>query len=199
MKNALNTAGDVCISELFNSVYKLTDEYCSGCNQHDYIVDYSDDVNILKTAVKSPMFLSDERIRHITSNKNEMVIYSDNDDIAILEYLSSKGLDIAVVDDVTKYVDADIDKDNTKLLIIDFKDYLRLFSKNNNYYTSGGVAFFINGNAKMTERILSMRSKMNNTLILVSDDDVFIPTYNKNLSEIIDGICIRFSLLKGAD
>ena len=199
MRNALNSAGDVCISELFNSVYKLTDEYCSGCNQHDYIVDYSDNFDMLKKAVKSPTFLSDKRIRNITSNKNEMVIYSDHDENAILEYLSLKGLDVAVVDDVTKYTDANFDKDNTKLLIVDFKDYLRLLSKNNYYYTSGGVAFFANGNIKMIERILSMRSKMDNTIILVCDDDVFIPIYNKNLSEIIDGTCVKFSLLKGAD
>ncbi len=195
MRNALNSAGDVCISELFNSVYKLTDEYCSGCNQHDYIVDYSDNFDMLKKAVKSPTFLSDKRIRNITSNKNEMVIYSDHDENAILEYLSLKGLDVAVVDDVTKYTDANFDKDNTKLLIVDFKDYLRLLSKNNYYYTSGGVAFFANGNIKMIERILSMRSKMDNTIILVCDDDVFIPIYNKNLSEIIDGTCINFRLL----
>ena len=128
-----------------------------------------------------------------------MVIYSDHDENAILEYLSLKGLDVAVVDDVTKYTDTNFDKDNTKLLIVDFKDYLRLFSKNNYYYTSGGVAFFVNGNIKMIERILSMRSKMNNTIILICDDDTFIPTYNKNLSEIIDGTCVKFSLLKGAD
>lgn len=197
IKSALNKASRVCISDLFNSAYKLTDEYCSGCNSHEDIIGSAVRGKSLKLAVESPISAISDEMKEFTDNQKEMMIYSEGQNDYLFSSLSDKGLDIAVVNDVAEFRKYTSCKDNTTLNVISFERFFELFSERNYFYTSGSIAFFIEDNQRLVERILSIRSKAKGMLIYIVNSDIFIPSYNKNLSEIVNGACINSNVLRG--
>ena len=197
IKSALNKASRVCISDLFNSAYKLTDEYCSGCNSHEDIIGSAVRGKSLKLAVESPISAISDEMKEFTDNQKEMMIYSEGQNDYLFSSLSDKGLDIAVVNDVAEFRKYTSCKDNTTLNVISFERFFELFSERNYFYTSGSIAFFIEDNQRLVERILSIRSKAKGMLIYIVNSDIFIPSFNKNLSEIVNGACFNVNLLKG--
>lgn len=197
IKSALSKSSRICISDLFNSVYKLTDEYCAGCNSHENVIDCTNDGRVLKLTVSNPVAYVSDSMRSFSDEQKEMMIYSQEQDDYLYEFLSEKGLDIAVVKDVDKFRTCNASKNNSTLNIISYTDFFALVSERNNYYTSGSIAFFIDDDQITVERILTIREKLSGVLIYISPSDIYVPSVNKYLSEVINGSCLYAGLLKG--
>lgn len=196
MKNALENSEKRCLAELFTKTYKLTEEYCAGCNAHRNIIDEEDHNNVIMLPVKTPLSKPAVSISALMPEKNELLVYAKDSIGECTEYLAKAQADVIVYSDPTDIRSIALCGNNKTLLVIDYSTFLNLCSKQNNYYLSGSVILIMRGMESRCKRIMASARKLPCKLIYVTEDDFFVSGSEKRLSEIVDGPSISFNLLE---
>ena len=191
MKNALKNINRECLSELFNSIYNLTEEYCSGCNCH-YDINFEPSIKIpLKKSLKTGYTEISPKILDLIGNSPEMLILADSNVEQLIKSFIEYGINIIVIPDKLKldFSEVDVNKENTTVQIMDFNEFRKLDSSSNGYYLSGSVLFILDNSLTYAKTALTVKSNSNLKRIYIAETDIYIPGRNKTISEIINGLC----------
>jgi len=191
IKNALDSVGRECWSEMFNAEYNLTDEYCAGCNCHKDINDGGHSDFPLKRKIELQTKKINENIKNLTDNSPNLLIQYSSDIHGLIDGLINKGTDVIVVPD-NMMIDCMhfMSNDSSTVNIMNYYEFFKL--KENSYFLCGTLAIVYEENNKNNERIINTVRKMNLSsiklcLIHLIQRDFVISSNGKYISELIDG------------
>lgn len=192
MKKNLQKVGKSCWSSMFNKIYRKTDEYCAGCNEHIETIDFEDSKS-LKKNIDFPLACIGKEIKDFSYGSKRMLIINKADILSSFVQIIEKGIDVIVADNgfISQLINENITC-NSSLLYCNYMDFFEL-TTSNKYFVSGSIAFYIPENDYIRKKIISIIE--NNTkkyeieYILVADTDYYLSFKNKNLSEVINGPC----------
>ena len=180
-----------CWSSMFNEVYTLTDEYCAGCNYHNKPI-LGDKASFpLKKPIPFPVRHINERVSRMMNHMEEMLIINENEDRLLIRFLAASGVDMIVLPDDVMFDIDDIETDNTGMMMIGFHEFFELCRHDNRFFLSGSIAFFIGKNDQLAARLLRIKEGKQYSSIYIVSDNLYISGKNKNISELINGPCVR--------
>lgn len=192
MKKNLQKVGKSCWSSMFNKIYRKTDEYCAGCNEHIEINDFEDSKSIKKN-IDFPLAYIGKEIKDFSYGSKCMLIINKIDILSSFVQIIENGIDVIVADNdfISQLINENISC-NSSLLYCNYMDFFEL-TTSNKYFVSGSIAIYIPDDDSIRKKIISIIE--NNTkkyeieYILVADTDYYLSFKNKNLSEVINGPC----------
>lgn len=200
LTSALKKVGNVCWSTMFNDVYTLTDEYCAGCNQHDGICKEHANLFPLRKPVSAFALSTTEKIKEIIGGEDEQLILCEGSFLPMIIRLTRAGVDTVVIPDDMSLEINQIDTDNSKLMIMGYKEFFELSREDNSVYLSGSILFCLGDNSKLAEKILLVTSHKQYCRIYLVHQDLDIIGRNKKMSELVNGTCKRdYIIKKGLD
>ena len=121
----------------------------------------------------------------------EMLIINENEDRLLIRSLAASGVDMIVLPDDVMFDIYDIETDNTVMMMIGFNEFFELCRRDNRFFLSGSIAFFIGKNNQLAARLLRIREGKQYSGIYIVSDNLYISGKNKNISELINGPCVR--------
>lgn len=188
IKESIAKDKTVCWSEMFYSTYKHVSEYCSGCNNHDYIINEEPNRFPLLSVVSKPeRSLSANQLSFFGSTKEALVITKKDYVATINNYLP----DIVVSDSFTK-VDL---LDNPMIIVMNFNEFRDLLVRDNGFYISGVIMVIYDSDEakqKKEYQIVRNYSQKGKYVIHVSNNDFIVSTTSeKKLSSIVAGAVIN--------
>lgn len=191
MKKSLNHVGKSCWSSMFNKIYRKTDEYCAGCNEHFDIVNFEDN-QTLKTNIDGPLSTISGELEEFSYGSRCMLVLS-RCGIASMLVLIEKKIDVIVADDEDiEKLNSNIKNAGSRLLYCNYVDFMEL-TTSSKYYVSGSVAIYIPKDSSIQRRIINIVEnnikKYEIKYFLYSDEDYYLTFKNKNLTEVICGPC----------
>jgi ATP-dependent DNA helicase RecQ len=193
MKNSLDTVGKKCWSEMFNIVYNLTDEYCSGCNYHKNIIDEQNDDFPLRKAINHPQKNACKSAKKIMENSSNLLIKYELDIYRVIDSLIEKNIDMIVIPDNMQFDFTCLKSLSSKSLnIMNYYEFFKLSKKNNGYFLTGTIVIIYDEKCRSNEMMLSTVQKMRFTypqtcLIHLIKNDFKLNISGKYISELIDG------------
>lgn len=196
MKNALEFSDKRCLSDLFTGTYRLTEEYCSGCNAHSNVVNEENPDNIIMLPVKAPLSVPSGGISELMPGKNELLIFAQGNINECIEYLAKKKADVIVYNDPSDIKVINDLSENKTLLAINYGTFFNLCSRQNYFYLSGNVVLIMRNMEEDCKRILVSARKLPCKLVFVIEEDFFVSGSEKRLSEIVDGPSLPFNVLE---
>lgn len=196
MKKALELSDKRCLADMFTKTYKLTEEYCAGCNSHTRILNEEDPNNIIMLPVKKPLSVSSGAISELMQEKNELIVLARDRISDCINYMAKSQADVIVYSDQNDVEGVSLCSSNKTLLAIDYSTFFKLCSKQNHFYLSGSIVFVMRGIDSQCKRVLASARKLPCKIVIISEEDFWIPGTEKRLSEIIDGPSISFNLLE---
>lgn len=196
LRKALELSEKRCLSDMFTNTYKLTEEYCAGCNAHNDPVDEENSNNVIMLPVNKPLSEPSANISALTQEKNELLVLTVERLCECIEYMANSGVDVIVYFDEKDIESASLIGGKKDLLLIDYSTFFNLCNKQNFFYLSGSIAFVMRNMEAHCKRILASARRLPCKLIILSQEDIWVSGTSKRLSEIIDGPCISFSLLE---
>ncbi len=192
MKKNLQRVGKSCWSSMFNKIYRKTDEYCAGCNEHIETIDFEDSKS-LKKNIDFPLACIGNEIKDFSYGSKCMLIINKTDRLSSFVQIIEKGIDVIVADNgfISQLINENISCNST-LLYCNYMDFFEL-TTSNKYFVSGSIAFYIPDDDSIRKKIISIiennAKKYEIEYILVADTDYYLSFKNKNLSEVINGPC----------
>jgi len=192
MKKNLQKVGKYCWSSMFNKIYRKTDEYCAGCNEHIEINDFEDSKSIKKN-IDFPLAYIGKEIKDFSYGSKCMLIINKTDILSFFVQIIGNGIDVIVADNgfTSQLINENISC-NRSLLYCNYMDFFEL-TTSNKYFASGSIAIYIPADDSIRKKIIGIIE--NNTkkyeieYILLADRDYYLSFKNKNLSEVINGPC----------
>lgn len=192
----LKRIGKECWSSMFNESYILTEEYCAGCNYHNKPVIGNTSSFKLKKTVPFPVSNASEKVNRLMGNMKEMLIINENDNKLLINQLASAGADMIVLPENTELNVEDLSSCSIGMMIIGFKEFFELCRRNNSFYLSGSIVFEVGKNESLAEKLLSVRAGKNYKGIYIVNNNFYVSGNKKNISELINGPCIRDYLIE---
>lgn len=192
MKKNLQKVGKSCWSSMFNRIYRKTDEYCAGCNEHIETSDFEDSKS-LKKNIDFPLACIGKEIKDFSYGSKCMLIINKTDILSSFVQIIENGIDVIVADNgfISQLLNENISC-NSSLLYCNYMEFFEL-TTSNKYFVSGSIALYVPNDDSIRKKIIGIIE--NNTkkyeieYILVSDRDYYLSFKNKNLSEVINGPC----------
>ena len=188
MKTGLKNTGKTCWSDMFTKVYRKTNIYCAGCNEHNSIVNFEDE-KTLKVNLNFPLTEVAEEIRNYTYNCGTTLIVDDG--IKNLSKALLNKIDVIVATNKVLKTENINKISNKKLLLCNYYDFIELFDENK-YYTSGAILIYFPEDVYIQKKIINIIDKIkishkdNIQFLIYSQNDMFLSFRNKYLSEVID-------------
>lgn len=193
MENALKSVGKECWSEMFNSEYNLTDEYCSGCNFHKKIIDEKTTDFPLKRGIHDSYGSVSETIRRISDKSRNLIIQYETDVDDIIEYLLNQNIKSVIIPDGYNLDYSKINSEVSSCLnIMNYSEFMMHSRKNNVYYIDGASAIVYDendpDNINIINAVKNISSSVNESCFVhLIKTDFKIRKYDKYFSELIDG------------
>ena len=186
MKKNLEKVGKCCWSDMFTKIYKETQDYCAGCNEHFDLIDF-EDAKTLKKDINSPLSVVTGEIASYSYASKCMVSLCNQMEDHMLDLLDM-GLDVLVADDETISLIAQKQRHgNNHLLFCNYFDFVELISMNK-FYISGSVGIWFPDNVVMQNRLVNIIENciLSNEIqfIIFTNKDYDISNKNKRLSEL---------------
>lgn len=192
MKKNLQKVGKSCWSSMFNKIYRKTDEYCAGCNEHIETSDF-ENTKSLKKNIDFPLACIGKEIKNFSYGSQCMLIINKTDRLASFVQIIENGIDVIVADNgfISQLINENISC-NRSLLYCNYDDFFEL-TTSNKYFVSGSIAVYIPDDDSIRKKIINIIEnnikKYEIEYILVADTDYYLSFKNKNLSEVINGPC----------
>ena len=187
----LRKVGNKCWSSMFNDIYLLTDEYCAGCNNHNYIRTEKKKGFPLKKPVFYPVLLPTGKLNDMMSNTQEMLIICENAHKEMIRVLCNSDVDVIVMPDEAEFAAELLDGKTTHPMqfCMGYSEFFELSRMNSHYYLSGTIVFLIGDDEKLADKVLNVSFGKEYNRVFVVNSDFYIPRRNKNISELINGAC----------
>lgn len=191
LASKLRRVGKSCWASMFNDIYLLTDEYCAGCNNHNNIRAEKKKSFPLKKPVLYPVSKPTGKLCDIMNGTNEMLIICEKTHDEMIQELFSAGADVMVIPDGAEYA-ADLlnnESINTTQFCMGYSEFFELSRMNSHYYLSGTIVFCIGDDEKLAGKVLNISSDKEYNRVFIVSSDFYVPSRNKNISELINGAC----------
>lgn len=203
MKRAIQNVNKMCWSEMFFETYNNVSEYCSGCNNHERVINMEPKRFPLVKKIDQPVSTVDVQIQELVKNSKEVLVIAKENKIKIISELIRKGIDFLVVDDDEKNeLISSLEAVNSysRVNIIGFNEFSML-EKNKAYYYITGAAVAIHDcrEKDLYTHIVQLKKaeeKCGVKVIHLIDKDIYIDREKKMLSAIIDGTKLESYLLE---
>lgn len=191
LTSKLYRVGESCWSSMFNDVYRLTDEYCAGCNNHENVKMEKQQHFPLKKRIVYPLAEVKGKIKEIMNYTEEMLIISKDKTKEMIQALSIAGADIIVMPHEKDCSPILLEENNefTTQTYMDYDEFFELSSMNCNYYLSGCIVFYISDDQELAARLLNTTANKEYKRVYIANSDFFVPMRNKNISELVNGAC----------
>lgn len=191
LTNKLYSVGESCWSSMFNDVYRLTDEYCAGCNNHENVKMEKQHHFPLKKRIVYPLAEVKGKLREIMNYTKEMLIISKDKTKEMIQAFLSTGADIIVMPYEKDYSPYLLEENNefTTQTYMDYEEFFELSNMNCNYYLSGCIVFYIGDDQELAARLLNTTANKDYKRVYIVKNDFFVPMRNKNISELVNGSC----------
>ena len=186
MKKNLEKVGKCCWSDMFTKIYKETQDYCAGCNEHSDVIDF-EDAKTLKKDINRPLSVVNSEIDTYSYASKCMVSLCDEREDQMLDVLDM-GLDVLVADNETISRIATKQRHGNKhLLFCNYFDFVELISMNK-FYISGSVGICFPDNGVIQNRLINIIENYvlssDIRFVIFTDQDYDISNKNKRLSEL---------------
>ena len=187
----LRRVGKNCWSSMFNDVYLLTDEYCAGCNNHTNIKEEKRKSFPMKKALFYPVSIPSGKVSELMNDIQEMIIISENSLDEMVKKLIKAGADVIIMPDESGYASEliEIDNENTIQFCMGYNEFFELSRLNSDFYLSGTIVFLIDDDFELASKVLSIVSGKCYKRVFLVSSDFYVPSRNKNISELINGAC----------
>lgn len=191
LASKLRRIGKSCWSSMFNDIYLLTDEYCAGCNNHSNIRSEKRKIFPLKKPIYYPVSTPQGKLSDIMTGSNEMLIICDHSSDTMVEALFAAGADIIVMPDEKSHASEllNIESDIPTQFCMGYKEFFELSRMNSHYYLSGTIIFCIENDSVLAGKVLNTVSGKDYKRVYVVSSDFYVPSRNKNISELVNGAC----------
>ena len=189
MKSNLKKVGKKCWSEVFNDTYTLTDERCSGCDYPHEIID--GESKVLKKHISYPNMRKSKALsEYFRFSQTSLVICHKEKKEVIKDLLLMGGS--LIVSDCTKLNEySDINSDNPLFMYMDYEEFFD-YVGSDDFFVSGSIVIDVPNDVAVRNRLINIVDNIINNetdFILVTDEDYYIDSRKKNMSEIINGTC----------
>ena len=195
MANSLKRVGRCCWSDMFNDVYNLTDAFCAGCNNHDETISDRSSSFALKKAVRLQFDIDSCLFDRYLGVAKSGICYTE-DFSNCIQKLCNLGVSTFVGFD---FEESKMLSSKPELAIWTIKEFIELI-KMGDFYLNGCIAIKLPSQEDDIVRMLAISENVTYMsgmkLIFICNDDPFIRTRGKHLSEIIDGPCIKSQILE---
>ena len=191
LTSKLRKIGKNCWSSMFNDIYPLTDEYCAGCNNHNSIRMEKNNNFPLKKPIVYPISNSLGKISNIMTDVKEMLIICKKNPNEIVRYLFESGANIIVLPDEIINI-SELLNITSKLptqFCMGLNEFFELSRMNSNFYLSGTIVFYIGDAPELASKLLNTTFDKDYNRIYIVNDDYYIPSKDKNISELVNGAC----------
>lgn len=180
-----------CWSLMFNDIYLLTDEYCAGCNAHDDVRAEKRKSFPLKKPIYYPVSSPTGKLFDIMTGVKEMLIISEKNTDEMIRELFIAGADVIVIPDESDIASdlLNIDTMTPTQFCMGYSEFFELSSMNSHYYLSGTIVFCIEDDFALASKVLDTVFRKEYNRIYVVSSDFYIPSRNKNISELVNGAC----------
>ena len=191
LASKLRRIGKGCWSSMFNDIYLLTDEYCAGCNNHSNIRSEKIKSFPLKKPVYYPVSAPQGKLCDIMTGANEMLIICENNSYTMVQDLLVAGADIVVMPDDKSNVSELLNNDSviSTQFCMGYREFFELSRMNSHYYLSGTIVFCIDDNSALAGKVLNTTFGKEYNRIYIVSSDFYVPSRNKNISELVNGAC----------
>ena len=186
MKRNLSKVGKSCWSDMFTKVYRKTDDYCAGCNEHNDVIDFEDD-RTLKLDILEPKTVCNKKILEYMYG-GKCMLQIEKNCLQNVTDLVDCGADVLVGSD--KFINmfaSKCNKYNTKILYCNYFEFVNLISQNK-YYISGSIIIVFPDDISLQNRLVNIiESNITNDglrFIVFSDEDYEILNRSKKLSDL---------------
>ncbi|MCH4284561.1 DEAD/DEAH box helicase [Amedibacillus hominis] len=189
MRNNLKKVGKCCWSDMFTKIYRKTDEYCAGCNEHMDVINFEDS-KTLKADITGPLSSISLDINSYMLGTKCMLLVSKAYEYEILNIIDL-GINTFVSDEymLERIIESTKKLENnfSTLFTCNYREFLELISLNR-YYMSGVIGIYFPVEISLQNRLINIIEKCindeNMRFILFAADDPFIINKNKRLSEL---------------
>lgn len=195
LRKSIKNDGMECWSEMFYQSFPLAPHFCAGCPEHDYKVEEHSDYLFGK-----PVPYQNINNHSFLSQPNEMLMYTGSMKMAdILLKLSKLSPDVILMDPDTIEAYQEIFLNTcfqNPVLLLTPKEYLKLVSHRDYFFTSGVIAVIYSDDPKTSSAQYSkvmgkvsqlIDSHMDHQFIHLVRTDFFVETAQKYISEITNG------------
>lgn len=198
LASKLRRVGKNCWSTMFNDIYLLTDEYCAGCNNHNNIRAEKRKSFPLKKPVYYPVSAPTGKLCDIMTNVKEMLIICEKDSNEMIKNLFAVGADVIVMPDDTVHAFElrDIDTIISTQFCMGYSEFFELSRMNSHFYLSGTIVFYIDDDSELAGKVLNATSGKEYNRVYIVSADYYIPSRNKNISELVNGACKHDYIIK---
>ena len=198
LASKLRRVGKNCWSTMFNDIYLLTDEYCAGCNNHNNIRAEKRKSFPLKKPVYYPVSAPTGKLYDIMTNVKEMLIICEKDSNEMIKNLFAVGADVIVMPDDTVHAFElrDIDTIISTQFCMGYSEFFELSRMNSHFYLSGTIVFYIDDDSELAGKVLNATSGKEYNRVYIVSADYYIPSRNKNISELVNGACKHDYIIK---
>lgn len=198
LTSKLRRIGKSCWSSMFNDIYLLTDEYCAGCNNHDSIRMEKKKNFPLKKPIFYPVSNSLGKVGNIMTGVKEMLIICKKNPNEIVCDLFESGADIIVIPDEIANISEllNIASILPTQFCIGFDEFFELSRMNSHFYLSGTIVFYIDDAPELAGKLLNTTSGKDYNRIYIVNDDYYISSRDKNISELVNGACKHDYIIK---
>lgn len=189
MRSNLNKVGKCCWSDMFTRIYRKTNEYCAGCNEHMDVINFEDS-KTLKVDIKGPLSsISLDINKYMFGTKCMLLVSKEFEheilktiDLGINAFVSNEDMLERIIESTEK-----LENNFSTLFTCNYREFLELISLNR-YYMSGVIGICFPVEASLQNRLINIIEKCindeNMRFILFAADDPFIINKNKRLSEL---------------
>ena len=191
LTSKLNKLGRKCWSEMFNDVYMLTDGYCGGCNAHSNVRRGARPEFPLNKQIERPVSEISRKVKELLSEAGEMLIISDDDPEQAIILLAENGADIVVLPDGYDISEKllSVQGAPSAQVYMNYEEFFELSKKMCSFYLSGCVVFYVGDDQKLASRLLSLPPSKKYSSVYIADQDIYIQSRGKNISELVNGGC----------
>lgn len=197
LTSKLRRVGKSCWSSMFNDIYLLTEEYCAGCNNHNDIRSERGNHFPLKKPIFYPVSIPEGKLCDVMTGTKEMLIICEEDSYEIIQNLLI-GADIIIIPDESELAFRLL---NSKIIkptqyCMGYSEFFDLSRMNSYYYLSGNIVFYIGDDQELAERVLNISHDKEYNRVYVVNSDFYIAKRNKNISELVNGACKYYYIIK---
>ena len=191
LASKLRRVGKSCWASMFNDIYLLTDEYCAGCNNHNNLRTEKKKSFPLKKPVFYPVSKPTGKLCDIMTGTKEMLIICEKTHDEMIQELFRAGADVVVIPDDAEYASDLLDNVsiNPTQFCMGYSEFFELSRMNSHYYLSGTIIFCIGDDEKIAGKVLNISSDKEYNRVFIVSSDFYVPSRNKNISELINGAC----------
>lgn len=70
-----------------------------------------------------------------------------------------------------------------------YREFFELSRMNSHYYLSGTIVFCVGDDEALADKVLNISSDKEYNRVFIVNSDFYVPSRNKNISELVNGTC----------